>query len=474
LRRSVGLDGVNRIYRDQVPSAFWVIRYFRDSQNEEYRVILKSDGALHSIHHILAEAAPGRTLTDDQAIERASTYLHDQKGFDLTKWKLVGNESKTLPARTDHTLTWEQIAPLAPPIANDEGTHARVELQVQGDEVSGYRIFVHVPEEWTRRQDQRTLLNTLQSIGFVAIVSALGLAVLVVFLRSLRHPAMAAVPWRRMAGWCLPVLIGTAATFVTTLPRFLANYPTQIPFKIYISTLSIGFLLGSAVSFAGAAFLFGLAYFFLTHERSAKQMPGWFGMPGAYYRDALVIGISGFAVLAGLHRLHDIAARFWPVLRHSLDAAVPDLLDASQPVVNAIAVAITRSFFSIGIIALVLGFAAWYLRRTWQQAALLIALAVFLVADWGSAGDFLQSALVNLVTLAVLWWGAQRIVRLNLLGYFVIMGLALLAGPAIELLRQPNSYFHTNGWVLVATAALLLLWPLLAWRRSSASNTSGT
>jgi hypothetical protein len=98
---------------------------------------------------------------------------------------------------------------------------------------------------------------------------------------------------------------------------------------------------------------------------------------------------------------------------------------------------------------------------------------VFLVADWGSPGDFLQAAVLNFITLAVIWWGAQRIVRLNLLGYFVVMGLILLAGPALELLNQPNSYYHANGWVLVAAAALLLLWPLFAWRNSGASNMEG-
>ncbi len=175
LRRSVGIDGVNRIYRDQVPSAFWTVRYFRDSQKEEYLVVLRPDGALYSVHHALAEAAPGPSLPDDQAIARAEMFLREQKRLDLAQWKIVGNTSQTLPARTDHTFTWEQTAPLAQPIAGDGGAHVRVELKVQGDEVTGYRTFIHVPEEWERLQNQRTLLNTLQSIGFVALLSALGI-----------------------------------------------------------------------------------------------------------------------------------------------------------------------------------------------------------------------------------------------------------------------------------------------------------
>ena len=467
LRRSVGIDGVNRIYRDQVPSAFWTVRYFRDSQNEEYLVVLWPDGAPYSVHHTLAEAAAGPSLPDDQAIARAEMFLREQKGLDLAQWKIVGDTSETLPARTDHSFTWEQTAPLAQPVAGDGGAHVRVELKVQGDEVTDYRTFIHVPEEWERLQNQRTLLDTVQSIGFVALVSALGIGTLIVFFRNLRQPSMAAVPWRRLAGWTLPVLVASVVTFATLAPQYLSRYKTDVPYKIYLGTAVIGMSLGTALFYSGAFFLFGLAWFFLAHFYGSDRLPGWRGMPAAYYRDALAIGICGCAALAGLHRLPDLAAHFWPVARHALAANVPDALDPSQPALNAMAVAVTRSFFAVGVLALALGFASWYLRRAWQQWLLLIALAVLMVPDWGSAGDFAQRAAATFVGLAVIWWGAQRVVRFNLLGYFLIFGLLLLAGPAADLLRQPNSFFHANGWTLAATGVVLLLWTFGAWQRAA-------
>jgi hypothetical protein len=459
LRRSVGVDGVNRIYRDQVPSAFWTVRYFRDSQNEEYFVVLRPDGTLHSVHHTLAEATPGPTLTQDQTIARASAFLRDEKGLDLTQWNLLEKTSQTLPARTDHTLTWEQIAPLATPSGSDGGAHVRIQLKVQGDEVSGYRIFIHIPEEWELKQNQSTLVDTLQSVGLVALLSALGIAVLVVFLRNLRRDSMTSVPWRRLAGWTLPVLAASLVTFLTLEPQYLVKYQTQVPFKLYLGTAGIGLILGASLFYTAAFFLFGLAWFFLTRG-GAAGLPGWRGMPASYYRDALVVGVSGFAVLIGLRHLPDVLFHFWPVLRHSLPAAVPNVLDTSQPALGAIAVAVTRSFFAIGVLALVLGFASCYLRRTWQQAVLLVALALLMVPPWGSAGEFLQGATTGLITLAAIWWGAHKIVRLNLLGYFLMVALLLLAGPAMDLLRQPNSFFRANGWALAASGVLLLLWPL--------------
>ena len=97
LRRSIGFAAVDRIYREQVPSAFWTVRYFRDSQKEEYLVVLRPDGALHSVHHTMAEAAPGPSLTQDQARARAEAFLHDAKGLDLSQWKLVTANSDQLP-----------------------------------------------------------------------------------------------------------------------------------------------------------------------------------------------------------------------------------------------------------------------------------------------------------------------------------------------------------------------------------------
>jgi len=190
-------------------------------------------------------------------------------------------------------------------------------------------------------------------------------------------------------------------------------------------------------------------------------------MPASYYRDALVVGVCGCAVLAGVHRLPDLAARFWPVLLHGLPATVPQVFDAGQPALYALAVAVTRSLFAIGLLALALGFASWYVRRAWQQALLLAVLALLAVPQWGSTGDFFQSAAIGFIGLAVIASGAQRIVRFNLLGYFLVVMLLLLLGPAADLLGQPNSFFRANGWVLVAAGVVLLLWPFAAWQSAA-------
>src|SRR5262249_36265432 len=157
--------------------ALWVTRFFRDGQAEEYTVVLRPDGAVHSLHHVLPEAAAGASLSREEAIRKATDYLENEKKMDLTNWKLVDSGSEKRPNRVDHTLVWESNSSLglAPSGATDSDplrAYQRVQASVQGDEVTGYRTFIKIPDEWRRQQERESLWHRLHSV-FMAC-SALG------------------------------------------------------------------------------------------------------------------------------------------------------------------------------------------------------------------------------------------------------------------------------------------------------------
>ena len=157
LRQRGGVAHLNEIYAKQVPGALWRVRYFRDSQPEEYAVILKPDGSLHSVRHTLAEAAPGASLTKDEAVARAEKFLREERKIDLSQWNLIESNSDKRPQRTDHTLTWQQTAPLDSETRADAASnghaYARIELVVRGDEVTDYRTYIKIPDDWRRKQE---------------------------------------------------------------------------------------------------------------------------------------------------------------------------------------------------------------------------------------------------------------------------------------------------------------------------------
>ena len=144
LRERVGVAEVNEIYKVRTPGALWSVRYFRDGQPEEYVVVLKPDGTLHSVHHTLSEDAPGASLSKEQAEARGEEFLRKEKQIDLAQWSLVESKSDKHPHRVDHTLTWEENRALD---SGDQqksygkgSAHARIELQLLGDEVANLSL----------------------------------------------------------------------------------------------------------------------------------------------------------------------------------------------------------------------------------------------------------------------------------------------------------------------------------------------
>ncbi|MBZ5699146.1 MAG: CPBP family intramembrane metalloprotease [Acidobacteriia bacterium] len=470
LRRTIGIAAANRVYRDQVPSAFWTVRYFRDSQNEEYMAVLQPDGSLHSLHHTLDEKAPGANLTKEEALARAEAYLRDQKKLDLSSWNLVESDTDKHPARTDHTFVWEQKAALDP-AAGSPGAHVRMQVQVQGDKVSGYRVFIKIPEVWRDSESRTTAAQILQTFGRALLVGVALITVLVISLRSLKHPEIAQVPWRRLGKWSAWVLLAAIVVFGNRAPQLLANYTTTWPLKTFYAILFISLLFITAVYLAAALLLLGLSWFFGERAFGRGRIPAWTGMRSEYYRDASCVALFGAAAVLGFERLPGLFAR-WPLLRHTLGSAVPDGLDTLNPAAGTIASAISGSFFVAGLVALSAALIAAYVRPLWMRAGLSVFVAVLMATNVATPGAFLRDAAFHLLTIAVLWLGVTRVVRFNVMGYFLLASMIVLAPGAIELLKQPNAYFRANGYAVAAFALVLLAWPLLLWRRGTVKNTA--
>ena len=78
-----------------------------------------------------------------------------------------------------------------------------MQLHVQGDEVSGYRIIIKIPEAWRDAESRTTAQQLAQTFGRALGIGVALVTVLVIFLRSLKHPEIARVPWRRLGLWSL-------------------------------------------------------------------------------------------------------------------------------------------------------------------------------------------------------------------------------------------------------------------------------
>jgi len=466
LRQRIGVAGVNAVYSGPVPAPLWRVRYFRDSQPEEFAVILRPGGSLHSVRHTLAEETPGASLTKEEAVARAEKFLREEKNLDLKDWALVESNSDKKPHRLDHTLTWQRSEPLdpgpAPASSSSDRAHARFEVQVLGDEVTNYRTYVKVPDDWRRKQEEFSLPRTILTYVIpILYFVALGLTALIALLKNLKSGAARAIPWRRIGLFSLWGLGGYLAVFLLgdRIAVFLDGYNTAIPFKMMFAGIAIGALLGALFNMGGIALLFGMAWYFAARAFGAERLPGSARMPAEYYRDALWIGLGGATGLVGLERLLATASAYWPTIHRSLPATFGQDFDAIVPAASILGGTLLHGLFTTGIVVATAAFLGAHVRQIWLRILLLLSGALALVGGgWGSPADLAKQFLARLILLAVLAFGVQFVMRFNLLGCFLVVAGTSLVSGAAELLAQPDAFYRVNGY-----AVLLALLPPFAW-----------
>ncbi len=214
----------------------------------------------------------------------------------------------------------------------------------------------------------------------------------------------------------------------------------------------------------GVVLLFGMAWNFSARAFGEEQIPTWFGMPGNYYRDAFWIALGGSALLIGLRRVIDAAMTWWPTLHRASPAHFADSLDAVYPSASVIGGGILHALFLTGLVALAASFLGAELRVRWLRLLLFIAAAASMVTNWGSSSDFVQQFVASAIVLGVVILGIRQIARFNMLGWFLVIVCTGLLGGAVELLSQPDRFYHMQGYIVATALGLLLLWPLVTWR----------
>ncbi len=485
LRQRVGIPGINAIYTNQIPATLWRIRYFRDSQAEEFAVILRPDGSLHSVRHTLAEETQGASLTKEEASARAEKFLTEEKKIDLKAWALVESSSDKKPRRIDHSLTWQQNMPLdAGPVAvSDPADHAyaRVDVQVLGDEVTNYRTYIKIPDEWVRKRRELTPARTIVNFGIPALLfGGLGVTALIVFLKNLESEAARAIPWKRIGIWSFWGVCGYLVIFAlgSRIADLLNLYDTSNPLKYTYAGIAIALLFGAPLIFSAIALLFGMAWFYAVRAFGEERLPGWLGMPVNYYRDAFSIGLGGSAALLGLERLLAVASAHWPTLHRSLPASFGQEFDALLPAASLTGGTIQHGLLLTGIVVAVAAFVAAQVRHTGLRILLLLLGALSLApGNWGSPADLAKQLLAGLILLSALALGVRYVMRFNILGCFLIVSGTSLLGGAAELLSQPDSFYRANGYAVLLALVLFFAWPVVAWRmgdRKSPASAAGS
>lgn len=225
LERSLGLGKANALMKGAVHLWYWQHRWFRPSQEEEYRVDIAPSGEVVTYARKIPEARaiPSGSVADARTI--AETFLRDC-AVNIADLQLVAQSERTLPKRAERIFTWDSRT------LHPAGAPYRFTVTVDGNVVTNYSQHVQVPDAWRRGyselRSKNFLASNIDTIFFAITIVAL---VVVFIVRVLRGD----LQLRLLAGVGIVAVVLSAGVALNNFPGALASYDTTDSYAAFIA-----------------------------------------------------------------------------------------------------------------------------------------------------------------------------------------------------------------------------------------------
>ncbi|HEV2491593.1 MAG TPA: CPBP family intramembrane glutamic endopeptidase [Terriglobia bacterium] len=457
LERTQGLERMDQLTHGPIHLWRWSHRWFRPQQKEEFRVDVSPTGEVVGFDHEIPEAEVGANLDQPAARAIAEQFLSGAMKRDLSDLEFVEGEANKRPERTDYTFTWKQKS-----VDLGDGS-LRLEVGVDGDQVSGLSEYVKVPEQWSRDYEKLRSRNTSAQIVdevFWILLSVVMLALLVMRLRDRDVPRRLAVGFGLTA--TVLYLLSQANSF--SLTQF--GYPTTDSYSSFV-TEYLGSSLLEALGVGTLFFLLVLASEPAYREAfprlvSMRRTFTWQGLRTRSFFMANVAGIALTFFFFAYQTVFYLAANKLGAWAPSEPKFSNDL-NTRMPWVSAV---------FIGYIAAVSeemqfrAFAIPFLKKLTRSWPLALVLSAF---NWG----FLHSAYPNqpffirgvevgiggiIIGVIMLRFGIVA----TLIWHYSVDALYT----AFLLLRSPNRYLIISGAITAGIMLVPLITAAIAYWRS--------
>jgi hypothetical protein len=247
LEFKLGIAEANQVMKDKAPVWLWHTRFCKPLSDDQVYVSWTTNGQFKSAFHLFPNDKKFQTVSQEEALEIAKSFVSKIAGFDLTGYELYDRGSESKPNRTDHHFGWYKNA--------YPESQLRVRVEVAGNQVSSYRYYLAPTDTWSRDYKRIRESNELLGKAAAFFLFFFLAATLVAFVYGLtRHD----VRWRF-------TLISSAAVailvFLDQLNNFsysfVDNYRTSVDFSNFLVRTFLLFILQSLGAFAASIVMVG-------------------------------------------------------------------------------------------------------------------------------------------------------------------------------------------------------------------------
>ena len=404
---------------------------------EEWMVSVSDTGEARNVVHTLPEDRAGASLDEDAARRLAQQALLARTGLDAARGEareVLAQPSKQ-KARTDWRFNFvdTKIAPLP------QG-EPRIVVEISGDEVTAVGRFIHMPEDWERRQrataTRGLIIRIINSLVFAGLLAATGVLGVIAWSRRRYAPLLF------LAGAGL-MLVASLINALNGWPMVLAQLPTAQPLQFQLAILAGAGLVGlTAVS----TFV-GLTLGSIPH----RLAPGGKLSDGDAARLGVAAGVVGAAIAAIASWLRTpVWARTADVT--ALGTVAPFAAIAIEPVAGYL----TRLAVIIATLT-----AVHRLTAGWSRRRALGALLMLIIGFLGG-GQPVGSQLAP-------WMSGGAVTAVGLLGMYVLLLRAdltmvpLTLGTMVAISALSRGLSHSSPVALPASVLADVVVGAVAW-----------
>jgi len=342
-----------------------------------------------------------------------------------------------------------------------------VTMGVAGDQVVSLRSGWKIPETFVRWRSRQNALSIVLFTVRTAVLGFIAVGGLWLLAQRIR---------RHQVPWNIAFRVGVLFALFGVVGRLLAiqlmfkGYDTAVPLKTFEAMAWTGMAMALIFSLLMYTALLGLLLSLYPDSRGilgADSRRKW----GA---DAAVAALFAIGIIVLLDRLQTLLMDHFHA-QALFDFASPNIIVSAVPALSVIASALGEVLVFAGVLAVIVQLLG-ILRKGWMTILVgLLAAVAFVSTDVRTVGEFALEYGVSLASLLCAVVFCRYFARHNYLAYVLaLFAVSCLSRATMQLLAQPNSSLHLQGWIVVACIGAAMVWCLLPAVRNAGAHTVRT
>ena len=350
LQRTWGVEKLNQELKKDEDLNLWSYetRFFKPLEKEEYLVSTNLNGKVIGLSHSIDDSVSGAKLTKDDAYKLVSEFASSKLDINIGDYEQKDYSDKKLDSRTDHDFQFEIPNSQIDWSQKSEGKGSkRISFSVMGDKVEGFGIFVYIPEEFQRLQDQTNSNGDLYEI--IALFFALILGILAIVTLSKKYKADDLKPRYFLIISVFLITLTIIGFLNAGLDNIYFSYETTVPWLNFLTTSVIGYVIALGLLPLGILIM-GLSGESLTRE--IYPAANTFDSNASYEPkrilkstiEGIFIGLALLGYIAVFYYFGSKYLGIWSPVSPNLEDYMSHFLPFLLPILVSIEAAITEEF----------------------------------------------------------------------------------------------------------------------------------